>query len=282
MASSISLITPLEPGLPPGLQASAQAAAVAQQAAYSTTFRRLDAAVASSCGSQRDANEDAHSALQGAGRVFVVADGVGGGAMARTASTQLVRQLHHALDGQRIDAARIGRAMLQADREVARCIAQASDAAGAATVALCAPANLLASRWWVAWVGDCRVYRLTRRGDRGIELLTRDDTFGHLNEAPPEGSSPDDPARMVGNGATSGANVELHELACGDLLLLCSDGVHKHVPADAWQGVLRQPLPLARRCEELITLARRNGSLDDATVLLVQRGGWTRSHEGEP
>jgi protein phosphatase len=273
--ASVSLITPLEPGVPHGLHGNAQAA-------YNTAFRRLEAAVASSCGSQREANEDAHSVLQGPGRVFVVADGVGGGAMARLASTQLVLQLHHALDGHRVDAARIARAMLDADREVARCIAQVSDGAGAATVALCAPANLLASRWWVAWVGDCRVYRLALRADRGIELLTRDDTFAHLNEAPPEGSSPDDPARMVGNGATSGANVQLHDLACGDLLALCSDGVHKHVPASAWEHVLRQPLSLAQRCEELVALARSNGSADDATVLLVQRGGFASAQETGP
>jgi serine/threonine protein phosphatase PrpC len=115
------------------------------------------------------------------------------------------------------------------------------------------------------------VYRLARRGVRGIELLTRDDTFAHLNETPPEGSSPDDPARMVGNGATSGANVALHDLARGDLLALCSDGVHKHLDDHDWEHVLRQPVPLARRCEQLIALARHQGSTDDATVLLVHR-----------
>ena len=112
------------------------------------------------------------------------------------------------------------------------------------------------------------MYRLAQRGDRGIELLTRDDTYAQLNETPPEGSSADDPARMVGNGAMSGANVALHELARGELLALCSDGVHKHLDDLDWERVLRQPLPLARRCERLITLARRHGSADDATVLL--------------
>ena len=77
---------------------------------------------------------------------------------------------------------------------------------------------------------------------------------------------------MVGNGATSGANVELHDLARGDLLALCSDGVHKHLDDLDWERVLRQAIPLARRCEQLIALARRHGSTDDATVLLVHRG----------
>jgi protein phosphatase len=148
-----------------------------------------------------------------------------------------------------------------------------TDAPGAATVALCAPINALASKWLVAWVGDCRVYRLAAGGASRLELLTLDDTFRHLGELPPSGGSLDDPARMVGNGATSGANVALHGLARGDLLLLCSDGVHKYVDDDAWTPLLKRPVPLLRRCEDLIALARANGSPDDATVLLLRRAG---------
>ena len=59
----------------------------------------------------------------------------------------------------------------------------------------------LLSRWLIAWVGDCRIYRVRAAHDEPAELLTRDDTYGHLGEEPPPGGSPDDPARMVGNGA---------------------------------------------------------------------------------
>jgi protein phosphatase len=131
--------------------------------------------------------------------------------------------------------------------------------------------NLLASKWLVAWVGDCRVYRFAMGGQRAVELLTRDDTFRHLGELPAAGGSLDDPARMVGNGATAGANVALHELASGELLVLCSDGVHKHLDDDAWRLVLTQQVSLVQRCEDVIAMARANGSSDDATVLLVQR-----------
>ena len=151
-----------------------------------------------------------------------------------------------------------------------------TDSPGAATVALCAPVNAFASKWLVAWVGDCRIYRLVVGGDSRVELLTRDDTFRQLNELPLGGGSLDDPARMVGNGATSGANIALHELARGDLLVLCSDGVHKHVDADGWGRLLKQPVPLLRRCEDLIALARAHGSADDATVLLLRRAGLER------
>ncbi|HEY2929632.1 PP2C family protein-serine/threonine phosphatase, partial [Piscinibacter sp.] len=129
--------------------------------------------------------------------------------------------------------------------------------------------------WLVAWVGDCRAYRLGLRGQQPIEPLTRDDTFRHLKELPPPGGALDDPARMVGNGATAGANVALHELPRGDLLVLCSDGVHKHLDAEDWTRLLRQSTPLVQRCEALIALARVHGSVDDATVLLLQRAEFT-------
>jgi serine/threonine protein phosphatase PrpC len=268
-----SLITPLEPGSPRGPRAGVDASTVGQQSIHTTAFGRIEAAVATACGSQHDSNEDAHSALGGRASLFVVADGVGGGAMAQMASRQLVSHLHETLDAHRPDTDRVRAAMLDADRAIAQRIAQATDSPGAATVALCAPVNLFASKWLVAWVGDCRVYRLAMRGEPRIDLLTRDDSFRHLNEVPPSGGALDDPARMVGNGATSGANVALHRLACGDLLVLCSDGVHKYIEADEWCRVLKQSVPLARRCEELIALARAHGSTDDATVLLLQRAG---------
>lgn len=253
------------------------AASAPQQAIHATAWRRIEAAAASSCGTRHEHNEDAHSALSRPGHLFVVADGVGGGAMARLASQRLVVRLHAALDGRAIDAAQVREAVLDADNHIARHIAHLTDAPGAATLALCAPVNATASKWLVAWVGDCRVYRLRRRGEPGLELLTQDDTFAYLQETPPAGSSPGDPARMVGNGAVAVANVATHRLRCGDLLVLCSDGVHKYVDDNDLREILARPLPLAQRCEALVSRARAQGSSDDATVLLLRRNGpWWR------
>ena len=120
-------------------------------------------------------------------------------------------------------------------------------------------------------MGDCRVYRVGVDGE--AQLLTVDDSFAALNEVPPPGSAPEDPARMVGNGAVLRPNVHFCELGHGELLALCSDGVHKHVDAAALARLARADEPMAQRCEALVALARGNGSIDDATVLLVQRGG---------
>ena len=268
--------TPIEPSVAPCAgwdEAGWDEDGSGRQAVFTTAFCRVEAAVASSRGPRHACNEDAHAGLEDAGRLFVVADGVGGGAVAHVASRLLVAQLKAALGGHRLDPVRVRHAMLEADRNIARTIALQTNLPGAATVVLCGPVDVFASKWLIGWVGDCRAYRLPARADSGIDLLTRDDTFRELGELPPHGGSVDDPARMVGNGATVGANVAIHELQSDDLLALCSDGVHKHLEAGDWERVLRQPVPLVRRCEALITSARANGSDDDATVLLLHRTG---------
>jgi serine/threonine protein phosphatase PrpC len=232
---------------------------------------QLCVGAASACGSGHEANEDAHSPARGDGRLFVVADGVGGGAKAQLASRHLVAVLHAALErGGTLDDDRVRAAVLDADRRVARRIARETDRAGAATFVLCAAIDAPASRWLVAWVGDCRVYR---QAGATIECLTRDHSFARLRETPPAGGRADDPARMVGNGAVGQAEVARHTLAPGALLALCTDGVHRHLDSADWLGALRRPLPLAQRCRDLVALARLRGSRDDATVLLLQRGG---------
>ena len=274
--SASDLITPIEPGRQGRRAAEATAPCEAHEAVYANAFRRLEAAVASTCGSQHPVNEDAHSALKGSARLFVVADGVGGGAMAHTASRLLVAALHESLEAQPVDGDRVAAAVLGADRAIAAAIARVTDRPGAATVALAAPLDVFAAKWLVGWVGDCRAYRWSPHDDARIELLTHDDTFAHLGEAPPPGGAPGDPARMVGNGATTGANAVTIGIERGDVLALCSDGVHKHVDDADWCRVLAAPLPLARRADTLLALARAHGSVDDATVLLVQRcdPGW--------
>lgn len=243
---------------------------VVDEGVVTTRCARVHAAVASSRGSGRRVNEDCHSALDRNCALFVVADGVGGGALAAHASRHLVASLHGVLEGGRIDAQTVRVALLDADRKIDASIASASDAAGAATVALCAAIDASLSRWLVAWVGDCRVYRVHDR-DGVAELLTVDDTYAHLCEQAPNGASPHDPARMIGNGAVDAPNVRDIELHAQQMLVLCSDGLHKHVDATRIARILRGPGRFADRCRLLVESARAHGSRDDATVLVVRR-----------
>jgi len=273
----MNLVTPREPGtrepLTPQRDSGGrrERTTVSEAATLKSRGVRLDVAAASARGRHHPVNEDSHSALDRAWPVYVVADGVGGGAMASWTSRELVRRLHAALDRRRVDERALSGALLDADREVARDIARHTAESGAATVALCAATGNLLSRWLIAWVGDCRIYRSGATEDEPALLLTRDDTYGHLGETPPSGGSPDDPARMVGNGAVDAPNVATVQLGDDEMLVLCSDGLHKHVEPGDIQRQLRARAPLARCCGRLVELARLHGSTDDATVLAVHR-----------
>ncbi len=273
----MSVVTPRDPVSSPRESALSARSAIARDAAFATAWIRLDTAVASCRGKRHAINEDWHSTLEGNAPLFVVADGVGGGAMASRASRELVLRLHDALERTRIDTDAVRNALLDADRKIARSIATHTDASGAATVALCACIGSSLSRWLVAWVGDCRVYRVSAANDGPAELLTCDDTYRHLSEQPPHGGSLDDPARMVGNGAVDAPNVRHVDLGCNELLVLCSDGVHKHVAPRDIGRLLRGSSPLIRRCVRLVEFARSHGSDDDATVLLVRRAEQRRA-----
>ena len=275
--ATMTSLTPYEPALriaerttAAPREAPSSRAACVRIGALATPVARLDAAGASSRGRRKPHNEDAMSELDRGVAVYVVADGVGGGALAARASRELVAHLHRALDHAHIDERALRHALLAADREVAHSIATCTEAHGAATVALCAAVDASRSRWLVAWVGDCRAYRWSReRG--GIVQLTRDDTYRHLGEAPPPGGSPDDPARMVGNGAVGIPNVVDVSLGDDDMLVLCSDGVHKRVAGDDLARLLDDRAPLVRRCTRAIALARARGSVDDATLVVIHR-----------
>lgn len=271
------MITPSDPATAQPPRAARERLTATLSARLTTAWSSLAVAAASARGRYHRVNEDCHSALDGIAPLFVVADGVGGGAMASWASRQLVTRVHKQLERARIDADAIRAALLAADLAIAQGIARHGATTGAATVALCAGAGAFRALWWLAWVGDCRIYRVGVQGDAAARLLTRDDTYRHLSEEPPAGGSLDDPARMIGNGAVSAPNIERVELRWGEMLVLVSDGVHKHVDAHDIAHVLRDGTPLARRCLRLVEMARQGGSDDDATVLVIHRETWPRA-----
>jgi PPM family protein phosphatase len=268
----MSLVTPREPSMSSRVdEPRHNEPVVSRQTVFASRSSELELAAASDCSRRHRVNEDSHSFLDGLSPVYVVADGVGGGAMASWTSRELVQRLHASLDQRRVDVASIRAALLDADHELARGIAQETAGSGAATVALCASTGHSLADWLIAWVGDCRIYRTRPTLSDPAELLTRDDTYDHLGEQPPPGASPNDPARMVGNGAVTAPNIERITLRDGEMLVLCSDGLHKHVDASELSSVLRTDAPLSRACERLLELVRSRGGIDDATLLVVHR-----------
>jgi serine/threonine protein phosphatase PrpC len=266
----MSVVTPSEPVSSQQRARSARERLITKQyGEFSTRWSTLGVATASARGRHHRVNEDSHSELHGAAPVFVVADGVGGGAMAAWTSRKLVRDVHRSLERGGSDAAAVRDAFLAADVEIARHIADHSAVSGAATAVVCVGRGALRATWLVGWVGDCRVYRVGTAP--AAHLVTRDDTYGHLGERPPPGGSLDDPARMIGNGAVNDPNVTRTTLNWDEMLVLVSDGVHKYVEPDTMARLLRDDTPLVCRCLRLVQAARINGSEDDATVLVIHR-----------
>ena len=242
----------------------------------------LAAAYASEPGSGHKRNQDACSHAPSSDRPGFcgVADGVGGGAHGEIASSVLLSHCAEAPKETVRDPNRLVDWVIRADAKVAEAIARRTDQAGAAT---------LAAAWFptqgtahLVNVGDCRVYRLSPRKQRyAIQRVTQDQTYARFAEPPPPNGKPNDPARMVGAGAIGVPEVVKTEIRERELLLLCSDGVHKFVADEQIASVVSDGLcggnSLETICGALVHTAKSNGSHDDASALLVLRRPWLAS-----
>lgn len=120
-------------------------------------------------------------------------------------------------------------------------------------------------------VGDSRLYRF--RSGR-LSQLTRDQTLyqdaidaGEFRDLPPRNLL----LQAVGPSSSVIPEVRSHDVASGDLYLLCTDGLHGEVADQSIVQVLERTTPatLAQSCAALIALANDSGGRDNVTVLLV-------------
>lgn len=138
-----------------------------------------------------------------------------------------------------------------------------------------AAASVLDGRAQIAHVGDSRVYLL--RGG-ALELLTRDHTLrnDYLQldvELTPEQLAmlPDNIiTRAIGMQDTVVVDSRSLPLFDGDMLLLTTDGIHRHVPDPQIAALLLEHPAPAASAERLIAAALRNGADDNATCVVVR------------
>jgi protein phosphatase len=226
-------------------------------------------------GARREANEDAWG--QRRGEAFAVADGMGGRDGGAGAAAAAVAAL---LD--ELTVASAGIEWPEAMRRVNEAVMRQGRGAGHRRVGAAAVAlRYRDGRLTVAHAGDVRAYRL-RHGQ--VEQLTTDHTLGdELDRAglrPGDGSDRAGLARLgrrelaalttfFGDpGSCDGFSVRSLSVQDGDRIALCTDGVHRHVPAGAWRETALQPEPSAI-ADLLVGSARANRTTDDATALVV-------------
>jgi protein phosphatase len=226
-------------------------------------------------GRQRENNEDAfciHPSLGAA----ILADGMGGENCGEVGSALtlegVVEYLQTAREHRSLeDLAKS--AIREANRrviEAARTRTECSGMGSTVVLALWRPPKLL-----IANVGDSRAY-LFRAGE--LRQLSYDQNFANelrtklgLSEERVR-SMPDGNVLTMAVGTQDQVLIHVQEepLEAGDLVLLCSDGLHGPVNNSGIARVLDEPVAMRGKVDKLIELANENGGPDNVTVVLLE------------
>jgi protein phosphatase len=214
--------------------------------------------------------------------LFVVADGVGGragGALAsETAVTSLVEYLADAAGCvQGLDTEReheFLERLEQGVRQTHQRIFVEGGGRGQGMATTLTMAVLVWPRAYLLHVGDSRAFYLHKGR---LQQLTRDQTTGeYMVDA---GAWTEEQARKAPTAsalvsALGGDDltvaVGLVDLQPGDVLLLCTDGLTRHVPDERIAEVLGRAADAASACSELVADALEGGGSDNVTVVVAR------------
>ena len=278
---------------------AAAATATARYATRPSDMIDVEFAELSDLGRVRQGNEDylGHVApdtqerARSHGYLFVLADGVGGHDLGEVASKTAVESV---LEGfRKSSAGELHPALLTGLVRTAnvRVIDAGHDAnpAGsrmATTIVACA---LRHDRVTVAHVGDSRCY-LIRRGQP--TLLTRDHTvasehvrLGLISSA--EAGSAETRhllSRSLGSALTVNVDVSEHQVLVGDVLVLCSDGLHGSVPGSEMAAVAGNGGELQKAAQRLVDIANQRDGSDNISLQIIRVRGVERvgMYRGRP
>jgi len=228
----------------------------------------------SDVGRQRSSNQDFCGAaiVPGGDRLWIVADGMGGHAGGETASRVAVEAATASfLAGRGPLTERLRESIAAANRAVIETARGDRALTGMGTTAV---AMALGDGACVANVGDSRAYRL-RRGR--IEQLTRDHSV--VAELVRQGAISEEEAlihprrhevlRSLGFEDDLDIDVDLLDVAAGDVLLLCTDGL-TGVVDDAEIAALCGKRPQRDAARALVDAANARGGPDNVTVQVIR------------
>jgi len=243
----------------------------------------LEAAGRTDIGRVRETNQDALLVRDDLG-LFVVADGMGGHVAGELAASIAVATLESVYDDPeivdpRIDAgsstdalALLVAAVKNANDRIQDAAAKDRSKWGMGTTVVAALAS--GSTLCLAHVGDSRIYRLR---DRQLEQLSDDHTVraewikqGTPVELANTLALGRALSRALGTRPTVEVSARLETVLPGDVLLLCSDGVHGVLQPDELAGILLELGDLSIGVERLIARSNQRGGPDNSTALLVR------------
>ena len=223
----------------------------------------------------RASNEDAFL-IDMSGGVFVVADGMGGHNAGEVASGLAVESIRTFVADEDLPTAdALEEAVRVANRHILDTAARRPECAGMGTtvaVALLTPTGAILSS-----VGDSRIYRM-REGR--LTQLTQDDSW--IAKLQSEGVALTQseierhPMRhvltdVVSTRADLAPHAEEHAFDPGDMLLLCSDGLHGALRQDLIEELLSADGSVSAVTEALVSTAVANGATDNVTAVVLRR-----------
>ncbi len=223
------------------------------------------------------ANNEDFSLIEPEAGLYVLADGMGGAKAGERASRLAVETVsEYILASQSRDSQVLLQAVEEANRRVLEAAHSDPTLEGMGTTLVVALET--GEELCIASVGDSRAYLLDRNGFRAI---TEDQSW--VNEVGrPLGLDEEvlrtHPMRHVltmaiGAGAPLEINYYAIRLQSGDMLLLCSDGLHGVVAQEQIEAILRDAkpdLPLEPKCRALIETALAAGGPDNITIVLLR------------
>jgi serine/threonine protein phosphatase PrpC len=233
---------------------------------------QLDYAQATDCGRVREHNEDYIGCVQGHGWLFALADGVGGQQKGEVASRLAVETLLEEFRR----AARDQPLRQLLPRMVQTANQKVYEAGAGTTIATTLVACALRfDRATIAHVGDSRCY-LIRNGR--ATALTRDHTMvgeqarlGLISEREAaEAETRHVLTRSLGNSMFMSADIAEHLAVAGDILLLCSDGLHGALPPATIAAIVTRHADLDAAARELIAAANERDGADNVSVQLIR------------
>lgn len=223
-------------------------------------------------------------------RLFAVADGMGGHQAGEVASRLAIEAVSTFIrrssedtdftwpygidDALSFDGNRLRTAIHLGNRRVFRAAESRDDYSGMGTTITALLVN--DSRLSIASVGDSRLYLL--RGG-ALEQITSDDSWTAALLAQDPALDTEQLARHAlrnvltrALGARERLDVEIIEqpMLPGDVLLLCTDGLHGVLDADRLSHILRSAGTAAAAARGLVDAALEQGSRDNVTALVVR------------
>jgi protein phosphatase len=213
------------------------------------------------------------------GRLFILADGMGGeagGEVASRLAVDVIAKAYFEHPSEEPPAA-LERSVMVANQAIHAQAAAAADLRGMGTT--CTALVLRGSRAWIAHVGDSRAYRIR---DSRVEQLTSDHSLAHRGAAYAHiltralGVQPDVEVDLIP--VSTGVRA-------GDVFLLCSDGLWGQVSNADIAAIVAADSDLQVASQRLVDAANLRGGPDNISVIVARVEGmedesWARALGG--